>query len=143
MLKRSGKTGLFEVDQDGRKISINQSVVCVWFIRRGSSSFTGVTPFQDESEGAVSRSNFDKNKRGIEYILYYTTSTLHGEHIVRIVFELTVHDYIKLFLILAELVGIVVMVFLLVDSLRDKPDKSISKKSAKTKGGLSWLHKNL
>ena len=65
---------------------------------------------------------------------------------MRIVLELTVHDYIKLFLILAELVGIVVMVFLLVDSLRDlqnKPDKGISKKSAKTKGGLSWLHKNL
>ena len=65
---------------------------------------------------------------------------------MRIVFELTVHDYIKLFLILAELVGIVVMVFLLVDSwrdLRDKSDKGISKKSAKTKGGLSWLHKNL
>ena len=60
-----------------------------------------------------------------------------------ITLELTVENYIKLFLILAELVGIVVMVFLLVDSLRDKPDKGISKKSAKTKGGLSWLHKNL
>ena len=57
-----------------------------------------------------------------------------------ITLELTVEDYIKLFLILAELVGIVFMVYQLVDSLRDK---GISKKSAKTKGGLSWLHKNL
>ena len=53
---------------------------------------------------------------------------------MRIVFELTVHDYIKLFLILAELVGIVIMVFLLVDSLRDKPDKGISKNPQKQKG---------
>ena len=30
----------------------------------------------------------------------------------------------------------------LIDILQDKPDSGISKKSAKTKGGLSWLHKN-
>ena len=53
-----------------------------------------------------------------------------------ITLELTVHDYIKLFLILAELVSIVVMVFLLVGSLRDKPDKGISKKIRKNKRGF-------
>ena len=61
---------------------------------------------------------------------------------MRIVFELSLVDYIHLFLILAEVVGIGFMVYQLIDILQDKPDKGISKKSAKTKGGLSWLHKN-
>ena len=59
-----------------------------------------------------------------------------------ITLELTVEDYIKLFLILAEVVGIGFMVYQLIDILQDKPDSGISKNSAKTKGGLSWLHKN-
>lgn len=61
---------------------------------------------------------------------------------MRIVFELSMIDYIHLFLILAEVVGIGLMVYQLIDILQDKPDSGISKKSAKTKGGLSWLHKN-
>ena len=61
---------------------------------------------------------------------------------MRIVFELSLVDYIHLFLILAEVVGIGFMVYQLIDVLQDKPDKCVSKKSAKTKGGLSWLHKN-
>ena len=61
---------------------------------------------------------------------------------MRIVFELSMIDYIHLFLILAEVVGIGFMVYQLIDILQDKPDSGISKKSAKTKGGLSWLHKN-
>ena len=61
---------------------------------------------------------------------------------MRIVFELSMIDYIHLFLILAEVVGIGFMVYQLIDILRDKSDSDISKNSAKTKGGLSWLHKN-
>ena len=61
---------------------------------------------------------------------------------MRIVFELSMIDYIHLFLILAEVVGIGFMVYQLIDILQDKPDRGISKKSTKTKGGLSWLHKN-
>ena len=61
---------------------------------------------------------------------------------MRIVFELNTIDYIHLFLILAEVVGIGFMVYQLIDILQDKPDKGVLKKSAKTKGGLSWLHKN-
>ena len=61
---------------------------------------------------------------------------------MRIVFELSLVDYIHLFLILAEVVGIGFMVYQLIDILQDKPDKGVLKKSAKTKGGLSWLHKN-
>lgn len=61
---------------------------------------------------------------------------------MRIVFELNLVDYIHLFLILAEVVGIGFMVYQLIDVLQDKPDKGVLKKSAKTKGGLSWLHKN-
>ena len=61
---------------------------------------------------------------------------------MRIVFELSLVDYIHLFLILAEVVGIGFMVYQLIDIFQDKPDKGVLKKSAKTKGGLSWLHKN-
>ena len=61
---------------------------------------------------------------------------------MRIVFDLNLVDYVHLFLILAELVGIGFMVYQLIDILQDKPDKGVLKKSAKTKGGLSWLHKN-
>lgn len=61
---------------------------------------------------------------------------------MRIVFELSMIDYIHLFLILAEVVGIGFVVYQLIDILQDKPDSGISKNSAKTKGGLSWLHKN-
>lgn len=61
---------------------------------------------------------------------------------MKIIFDLMLIDYIHLFLILAEVVGIGFMVYQLIDILQDKPDKGISKKSAKTKGGLSWLHKN-
>ena len=58
--------------------------------------------------------------------------------------DLTTVDIIRLFVILAELLGIAFMVYLLVDTLRDNPVKGISKKSAKTKGGFfkNWLHKN-
>ena len=59
-----------------------------------------------------------------------------------ITFDLTLIDYIHLILILAEVVGIAFMLNMLFDTLQDKPDKCVSKKSAKTKGGLSWLHKN-
>lgn len=59
-----------------------------------------------------------------------------------ITFDLNLVDYIHLFLILAEVVGIGFMVYQLIDILRDKSDSDISKNSAKTKGGLSWLHKN-
>jgi len=61
---------------------------------------------------------------------------------VKIVFELSLIDWIHVILILAEVVGIAFMLNMLVDVLQDKPDKCVSKKSAKTKGGLSWLHKN-
>lgn len=63
---------------------------------------------------------------------------------MRIVFELSMIDYIHLFLILAEVVGIGFMVYQLIDILQDKPDSGISKNSAKTKGGFfkNWLHKN-
>lgn len=61
---------------------------------------------------------------------------------MKITFDLMLIDYIHLFLILAEVVGIGFMVYQLIDILQDKPDKCVSKKSAKTKGGLSWLHKN-
>ena len=61
---------------------------------------------------------------------------------MRITFDLMLIDYIHLFLILAEVVGIGFMVYQLIDIFQDKPDKGVLKKSAKTKGGLSWLHKN-
>ena len=61
---------------------------------------------------------------------------------MKIVFELSLIDWIHVILILAEVVGIAFMLNMLVDVLQDKPDKCVSKKSAKTKGGLSWLHKN-
>ena len=55
--------------------------------------------------------------------------------------DLTTVDIIRLFVILAELLGIAFMVYLLVDTLRNNP---VSKNSAKTKGGFfkNWLHKN-
>ena len=61
---------------------------------------------------------------------------------MRITFDLNLVDYIHLFLILAEVVGIGFMVYQLIDVFQDKPDRGVLKKSAKTKGGLSWLHKN-
>ena len=61
---------------------------------------------------------------------------------MRITFDLMLIDYIHLFLILAEVVGIGFMVYQLIDVFQDKPDRGVLKKSAKTKGGLSWLHKN-
>lgn len=53
---------------------------------------------------------------------------------MRIVFELNIEDYIKLFLILAEVVGIAFMVYQLIDVLQDKPDRGISKNPQKQKG---------
>ena len=75
--------------------------------------------------------------------IYYILSLPYGELLVIITLELTVYDYIKFFLILAELVGIVVMVYLLVDSLRDKPDKDISKNLKKKQKGLYWVNNSL
>lgn len=51
-----------------------------------------------------------------------------------ITLELTVEDYIKLFLILAEVVGIAFMVYQLIDVLQDKPDRGVSKNPQKQKG---------
>lgn len=61
--------------------------------------------------------------------------------LITITTDLTTVDIIRLFVILAELLGIAFMVYLLVDTLRDNP---VPKKSAKTKGGFfkNWLHKN-
>lgn len=53
---------------------------------------------------------------------------------MRIVFELSMIDYIHLFLILAEVVGIGFMVYQLIDILQDKPDSGISKNPQKQKG---------
>ena len=53
---------------------------------------------------------------------------------MRITFDLMLIDYIHLFLILAEVVGIGFMVYQLIDILQDKPDKGISKNPQKQKG---------